>query len=190
MMAFQSRSFIKRKKQIGTFVVEFAVMATALAMVLAFCGDTVIRLSTKGKLDRLAYSAVTIIKERGALFEGVDFQTTNTAQFESLTDIVQNSLDRTLGSFSADRFGMALEVQTFNADGDPLTLITQQNSQDEGIECVPTTALDGSLSVVSSQGQQVSLYRVTVCYQTVNWFGALVGRDYGIVSSNAVSVGR
>lgn len=190
MIRRQTKSFLKAKQQTGTFVVEFAAMAIALGMVLAFCGDTIVRISTKGKLDRMAYSAVSIIKERTNLFDGNDFQTTDQQQFDDLSNIVKGSLSRTLFSFDPNMFGMALEVQKFDEEQNPLTLITQRNAEDEGIACTPSPVLDDTLSVTTSQGGKASIYRVTLCYQTINWFGAVTGREYGLVSSNAVAIGR
>ena len=184
----------KIKSQSGTFVVEFAVISFILALLIAFCGDLVVRLSTKGKLDRAAYSAVTVIKERTALFDQVDLHLLESddqsQQFSDLKDIVKGSLVRTLGtSFSAENFGMTLDVIGYSLDGQLMSAISFTLNEDEGISCEPAVAMNTLLSSLQLDSTP-SLYRVTLCYQTENWFGELLGKDYGIVSSNAMSVGR
>jgi len=182
------------KSQSGTFVVEFAVISFILALLIAFCGDLVVRLSTKGKLDRAAYSAVTVIKERTALFDQVDLHLLasdeQSQQFSDLKDIVKGSLVRTLGTgFSAENFGMTLDVIGYSLDGQLMDAVSFTLNEDEGISCEPAVAMNTLLSSLQLDSTP-SLYRVTLCYQTENWFGELLGKDYGIVSSNAMSVGR
>ena len=182
------------KSQSGSFVVEFAVISFILALLIAFCGDLVVRLSTKGKLDRAAYSAVTVIKERTALFDQVDLHLLESddqsQQFSDLKDIVKGSLVRTLGTgFSAENFGMTLDVIGYSLDGQLMSAISFTLNEDEGISCEPAVAMNTLLSSLQLDSTP-SLYRVTLCYQTENWFGELLGKDYGIVSSNAMSVGR
>lgn len=180
-------SYLHHSRIEGTFTVELGVMALAFSLIFAFCGDVVVRLSTKGKLDRMAYSAVTIIKERTALFDTNDFSNNDDAQFNSLVTIVSNSLKRTLGSFDETEFGMTLEV----ALSDGKTVISKTTKKtDEDITCEPAEALTSAIAVTKSDKTKTTLYRVTLCYQTENWFGALVDKDYGLVSTNAVSIGR
>lgn len=176
-------SLFARRKQSGTFAVEFAVLAFGLVFVFAFCGDVVMRLSTHGKLDRIAYSSVSMIRERTALFSGVDMTASDSTQFNDLWSIAQNSLQRVMGGYEAEKFGMVLEVLTFNDAGVAQPLITFTDSNDSN--CQVSNAL-GAIIADSA----TSLYRVTLCYQTDNWFGSLIGKDYGLVRSNALSVGR
>lgn len=177
-------SFVTRRKQSGSFVVEFAVLAVvALAALIVFCGDVVMRLSIHGKLDRIAYSSVSMIRERSALFSGLDMTAADTTQFNDLVIIAQNSFQRVMGSYDAEKFGMVLEVQTFDDEGVAQPLITFTDSDDSN--CQVNSAL-GAIIADSA----TSLYRVTLCYETDNWFGGLMGKDYKLVSSNALSVGR
>lgn len=202
------------KKQTGTFVVEFAVISFALALVIAFCGDVVVRMSLKGKLDRAAYSAMTIIKERTALFPNSSNlsdpsfltldNTQQKIQFDQLASIVKGSLQRTISSqaIKNEDFGMVLEVQNFLEQPDSKTYKLSDDTN--SLECKLGDGLAGFYSIdkdnnVATPKQDLSLnlkptlYRVTICYRTVNWYGKaldILAPDYAVVSSNAISVER
>ncbi len=172
----------------GTFMVEFSIVGVILALALVFCADTVIKLTVKGKLDRMSYSGVSIIKERTQLFNDSSFIITK-AQFDKSDKIIQNSLKRTMANFDSSKFGSLLEVQTYqtNASMTPKALITHKGGS---LTCSPPDALDPDLAVVTSWGRKTTLYRLTLCYDTDNWYGDLVGEDYKIVSSTSLMVGR
>ena len=206
--------FRSSKKQAGTFAVEFAVISFALALVIAFCGDVVVRMSLKGKLDRAAYSAVTLIKERTALFPNStnlsdsSFLALDDAQqktqFDQLASIVKGSLQRTISSqaINNEDFGMVLEVQNFLEQPDSRTYKLSEDGSN--LECKLSGGLAGFYSIdkdndVTTPKQDLdldlkpTLYRVTICYRTVNWYGKaldILAPDYAVVSSNALSVER
>lgn len=184
MIKPMKNQFVARSKQSGTFAVEFAVLAiVVLVALIGFAGDAVMRLSIHGKLDRLAYSSVSVIRERTALFSGVDMTASDSAQFNDLLVITQNSFQRVMGSYSADKFGMVLEVLTFDDEAVAQPLITFTDSVDSNCQ------VGSALSPVITDSA-TTLYRVTLCYEADNWFGGIMGKDYGLVSSNALSVGR
>jgi tight adherence protein F len=182
-------------KQLGVFSVEFALIAVFFSMLLVFSGDVIIKLSTKGKLDRLSYSLVNIIKERTALYNK-NFTITQ-GEMNDIYTIATNSLTRSMGNFKSTNFGIRVEQQTFTAqkndaqsvtytDDSPITINTGSQT------CSVAKSLDEltSLSVVSSRENKIALYRVTLCYETNNWFGKLVGGSYTTVSSSSVIIGR
>lgn len=187
-----SRRLRTNNSQRGTFVVEFAAISFALVLLMAFCGDLVIRLATKGKLDRMAYSAVTIVKERSALFAAEDFQlldgSVRQTQFDELHKIVEASLIRTMGSFNAQQFGMTLDVIGIG-ENDELVGVSYTLPDDQGIQCESSQSMQ-TLATALKLDTSPTLYRVTLCYETVNWFGGLLDEDYGMVSSHAISIGR
>lgn len=65
-----------KSKQRGIFSIEFAIVGICFSLLLAFSGDVIIKLSIKGKLDRLSYSLVNVLKERTQLY-GMDYQLTS-----------------------------------------------------------------------------------------------------------------
>lgn len=177
-----------RNSSQGSFMVEFSIVGLLFALALAFCVDAVIKMTVKGKLDRMSYSGVSIIKERTQLFNDSNFTVTED-QFEASDKIIQASLQRTMTNFDQSRFGSLLEVQTFqtNAAMTPDAIVKHEGG---GLKCSPATALDPGLAVVTSWGRKTTLYRLTLCYETDNWYGALVGEDYRIVTSSSLMVGR
>ncbi|RUM48906.1 MAG: hypothetical protein DSY85_16750 [Marinomonas sp.] len=187
-----SRRLRANNSQRGTFVVEFAAISFALVLLMAFCGDLVIRLATKGKLDRMAYSAVTIVKERSALFAAEDFQlldgSARQTQFDELHKIVEASLIRTMGSFNAQQFGMTLDVIGIG-ENDELVGGSNTLPDDQGIQCESSQSMQ-TLVTALKLDTSPTLYRITLCYETVNWFGGLLDEDYGMVRSHAISIGR
>lgn len=177
-----------KKASQGTFMVEFAIVGILFALVLAFCADVVIKMTVKGKLDRMSFSGVSIIKERTQLFDDSNFTITK-AQFDKSDKILQNSLQRTMTNFDKNKYGSLLEVQTYqtNAAMTPNTLIKYKGGS---LTCSPPDTLDTGLAVVTSWGRKTTLYRLTLCYETDNWYGGVVGKDYKMVSSSSLMVGR
>ena len=178
---------LKRKLH-GTFMVEFSIVGVAFSLILVFCADTVIKLTMKGKLDRMSFSGVSIIKERTQLFDDSNFTITKT-EFDKSDKIIQNSLKRTMTSFDSSKYGSLLEVQTFqtNSSMSANPLISYRGGS---LTCKAPNTLDANLAVVTSWGRKTTLYRLTLCYDTENWYGGLVGQDYKRVSSSSLMVGR
>ena len=174
-------------KQGGNFSVEFAIVGLFFGLMLVFSGDVIIKLSVKGKLDRLSFSLVNVLKERTQLY-GEDYKI-KPAEATSLQTIAEHSLGRTLGTFDNSKFGILVEELTFSAIGaanplNPFPLGSQS------CEVSKTLAELAYLSVVTSWNRQASLYRVTLCYETDNWAGSLLGTDFTTVSSSSVMIGR
>lgn len=182
-------------KQRGVFSVEFALIAVFFSMLLVFSGDVIIKLSTKGKLDRLSYSLVNIIKERTALYNK-SFTITQ-GEINNIYTIAANSLTRSMDSFKSANLGIRVEQQMFTIKKNNDQSVTYDDDSPITINagaqtCSVTKSLDEltDLSVVSSRDRKMPLYRVTLCYETNNWFGKLVGGDYTTVSSSSVIIGR
>lgn len=185
-------------KQSGTFSVEFAIIGVFFSIMLVFSGDIIIKLATKGKLERLSFSLVSILKERSALYGG-EFAPKNAvaeAEAKQLQAIAENSLSRTLGGWEASNFGILVEAQTYtqateNASAKANTL---QSYQKTGQVCLPIPTLDtlqSNLTVKTSWNRQASVYRVTICYLTDNWFERISGTSFNnLVQSSSVMIGR
>lgn len=176
-----------RANQRGNFTVEFAVIGIVFSFLLVFSGDVIVKLSIKGKLDRLSYSLVNVLKERTQLY-GEDYEITG-GEARALYNIAENSLVRTLSSYESARFGAFVEEQTFRDIDQPNRLNTFSiGTRRCAVERSLAQLTD--LSVVTSWGRQATLYRVTFCYETNNWIGDLLGEDFTTVNSSSVMIGR
>jgi tight adherence protein F len=173
------------KKQGGNFTVEFAMVGVFFSLLLAFSGDIIIKLSIKGKLDRMAYSAATIIAERTQLFDDTYIiDEASTGEGSKSYQIVLGSLTRTISSFDEDKFGYELDQITYDTSG-----TTQSPIFKKGIACDLSNPSSDML-ITTSWGRSLTLYQVTLCYTTDNWFGGLLGKNYSRVQSYAIAIGR
>jgi tight adherence protein F len=174
-------------KQKGTFAIEFAIVGLFLGILLMVTIDSTIKISTKGKLDRLSFSSVNLLKERTQLYN--ESYLTTQADANLVFDVVKSSFGRTLANFDSTKFGALIEEQTYQSDGTANTLVTYT----EGTNCQPSQTLssvEGDLSVVTSWGRQATLYRVTLCYETENLIANLLNAGFTTVQSSSVIVGR
>lgn len=173
------------KLQQGNFTVEFAIVGVFFALLLVFSADVVVKLAYKGKLERLSYSAASIMKERTEIY-GADhfpFEPGKPigAEATQLYDIVLASLKRTSGNFDAEKFGFQVRMVRENKNvRAPFT---------QGINCNNNQSLQ-PLDFVTTFGRHATLYEVTLCYETPSWYGHLIGEEFSRVSSRSISMGR
>ncbi|CAM3036238.1 tight adherence pilus pseudopilin TadF [Vibrio rarus] len=181
----------KNRAQAGNFTVEFAIVGVVFALLLVFTSDLVVKLATHGKLDRMSFSAVSILKERTQFSSQHDIVPLTPIEVDNVYRIVERSLARTVGNFDENKLGFVVEEQRFNSNGQALPLSTIHASM-HSAGCTLKQSLHSmqNLSLKSSWGRRFTLYRVTVCYQTENWFGDLVGKTFNSVSSSSVIMGR
>ncbi|PWI35230.1 ATP-binding protein [Vibrio albus] len=189
-------------RQKGTFAIEFSIVGLLLGVLLAFAQDAIIKISMKGKLDRLSYSAVSIIKERTQLYSGDtlasapgsddSFDLNNPMSGEHVTNIytvVENSMKRITGSFDEAKFGMRLEEQTYT-DNTPNTLVVY-NSGTLVCSVGQTLAdIEADLRITTTLERHPPIYRITLCYDTDNLVADLLSSGFERVSSTSVAVGR
>ena len=176
-----------KSKQRGAFAIEFALVGLFLGLLLMVAIDSTVKISTKGKLDRLSFSSVNLLKERTQLYG--ESYTTSQADADLVVDVVTNSFGRTIASFDSSKFGVLIEEQTYQSNGTPNAVVTYR----DGINCQPAQVLsviEGDLSVVTSWGRQATLYRVTLCYETENLLANLIDSSFSTVQSSSVIVGR
>ncbi|GAA4902412.1 tight adherence pilus pseudopilin TadF [Ferrimonas pelagia] len=195
MKEINSSSPISKRKLQGSFTVEFAIIAVVFSLMLAFTGDIVSKLSMRGKLDRLSFSAVGLLKERTQLYDSVD--ELNQEDVDKVHQLIKHSLRRTTASFDEQRLSAYVEEQLYNGTTPlPVRFYVPGTvaGQTAVATCLPSQSLDQrqqQLGVVTSWGRNARLYRVTLCYETGSWFGDLTGSDqYRYVASTAVIVGR
>lgn len=182
-------------RQQGVFIVEFALIAMFITTFLVFVSDMTASQTMHGQLQRLSYSGVNIIKERTQLYGGSGRMTAD--QAGQLFGVLKNSLTRTMNGFEPDRFGMHVEQLIFNDAGN----CNETGDDDDcGLEsfslgregCLPALVLQNrnELFLKTSWGNPVTLYQVTLCYQGVNWYGNLVGKDFSRLQSSSLMMGR
>lgn len=174
------------RKEQGNFTIEFALVAVFFSFVLMFAIDLVAKISMKGKLDRLSFSSVSILRERTQLFPDDGFDVSE-ADFHSLDTIIQDSLSRTLQGFNKEHYGSILEIQGFDQAGNPKVTTVYKGGR---YPCNLGQSFDQHLSFNTSFNRKATLYRITLCYQTSNFYGDLIGEDYRVVSSQSLTIGR
>lgn len=190
-----------RYRQQGAFSIELAVAAPLIAMILVFLTDMVIKQNLKGRLHVAAYSAVSIMKERVALYGEssdslADYNSKVTEeQATSMFALVKTTMERTATDLDLERMSYHLEQQKFELKGDELTPHPVVAFSAEGAsadECSPAVPLSKMTDLHFETGwsRPISLYQVTLCYKDNNGFGSLIGEDYSLVQANAIMPGR
>jgi tight adherence protein F len=165
-------------KQYGTFSIEVALVALALSLLLAFTADIVIKQSYKGKLDRLSFSMVSLLRERTQLY---DNNALTKPQVNNLHKIIIGSLKRTVEDFSEDKLSVIFEQVRFK-DKKPSGFFEQKFGS---IICGPTKKLSELvfLSPKTMRDRKLPLYQVTICYQAPSLLNDIFGlEDYSVKS--------
>ncbi|PMN71899.1 tight adherence pilus pseudopilin TadF [Enterovibrio norvegicus] len=180
-----------RKKQMGVFTIELAMILLAFSLIIVFSMDVVVKQTVKGKLDRLSYSLVSLLRERSQLFDGDESMTHDEAT-KSLA-LIERSLSSTMNTFDIQRLGMVIEQQRFDSNNNPIPPVANVHIFTLGsYSCEPeeplVTKID--LSPLSQFDNKLTLYQVSLCYRTDNWFGNLAGESFERVRSISLSFGR
>nr|PMI79656.1 ATP-binding protein [Vibrio lentus] len=175
-----------RSKQSGTFSVEFALLGVVFMTLLVMSGDIIIKLSMQGKLDRLSYSLVNVLKERTQLY-GTDVNTLTRKDAITFIRVARKSLSRTTENYKKDNLSGTFEMLTFDTNGQ--SKVTELK---RGGGCTLTENIQAleDLSMMTSWGRRATLYRVTLCYETDNWAGQLFNSDFTTVQSSSIMMGR
>ncbi len=172
------------------------MIAPVIAMVLVFATDMVGKQSLKGRMQVLAYSAVSVIKERVELYgetnaDAIDGKVLiDSNQATMVYNIVKDSMERTMIGFDDRKMGYAIEQ--YKVDGETNKVHHTTKLSDNNITCQPDKTLDKmkELHIKTSWNRPVSLYQVTFCYQDTNAFGDLIGGNYSMVKASAIMLGR
>lgn len=186
-MSVKSLNYSQR----GTFTVEFAIVGLIFSLLFVFSGDVIIKLAYKGKLDRLAYSLVNIVKERTQLYD--DSYSLTPANVTTVANIAEASLRRMITDFDSNKFGYVIEAVTFDASHRSTYQAFSSNVVgNSAIQCNTPNKLNQMmhLSKITTWGRPSTLYRVTLCYETANWIGDLLNMNFTRVESDAVMIGR
>lgn len=177
--------------QKGSFAIEFSLVAIFFAALFVFTQDVVIKQSIKGKLDRLSYSLVNIIRERTQLYASNTVIDLN--QANDILKIAKRSLNETMSNFDESKLGLAIEQQKFKENLSPSPIRANIESFTLGsYNCAPADPISSrvNLAPVSLLGRKVTLYQVTLCYQSENLYGNLIGETHELVRSSSITVER
>nr|WP_216607665.1 tight adherence pilus pseudopilin TadF [Vibrio tubiashii] len=162
------------------------MLGVVFSTMLIFTADIVVKLSVQGKLDRLSYSLVNVIKER-TQFYGKDNYDIDNKMVADIYKIATGSMQRTMGSYQASNVGGEFELLKFDLNGNPTAT---RISKGTGCSLAQTISQQEDLSMVTSWGRRATLYRVTLCYETDNWAGSLFNEEFTSIQSSSLMMGR
>ncbi|WP_108652557.1 tight adherence pilus pseudopilin TadF [Dongshaea marina] len=168
-------------KQKGVFSIEFAMVAFFMGLMLLFVKDSVIALSTRGKINRVSFSVVSLFKERTQLFTGTGENVDNN-EIDLLYLFIKQSLGRTINNFSESNLKVIFQQYGF-----PNRHQKWQRGS-AGYECKPKEA-GQDFSPITHNAQRRLLYQVTLCYKNEPFMGNTEIGD-AIVHSDAISLSR
>lgn len=193
-----------KKTMAGSFIIELAIVLVFASGFLVLLINHMIAFNHKGRLDRAAYSLVTVISERKQLFDGqlglcVVNDTCDSVALDAF-NLAAASLKRMNGSFDRSKLGMQFDeisMTTFTDENGDLVstlnpVITQRFgnssgcdfpgvsdvSEQKAIELLPLTRVN--LDFV-----RVPMYQVSLCYQIpLDLLGAPTGEFIHLVSTS------
>ncbi|MFV8413596.1 tight adherence pilus pseudopilin TadF [Vibrio owensii] len=171
-------------KQKGTFAIEFSIVAFVFAAVITFSMDVAVKLSHKGKIDRLSHSLVNVIRERTQLYSGVEQLTGIDA--DEIYQIAASKLEGSIPQFAPNLLGVNVEAAFYD---DTENFVSFKRGD---VECgVPHIKEDFVKHTVQREdGKRHPVYNVNICYSINNIFS--VG-DFGkttTIESESWAVGR
>ncbi|WP_026957746.1 tight adherence pilus pseudopilin TadF [Aliagarivorans taiwanensis] len=167
----------KRSAQRGSFAIELAFVMSFISLLFLFVMDLSQQLLTRGQLDRLSYSLVSVLKERSRFFvdDGVVRLSINNEDLLTLWRIAAPELD--------DASGMVIESAIAADSSQRLTTGVACRSNEQLHQAEMFTLL------VDEQGEPLPLYRVTICKQIPAWFDVTTEATHQLQASS-VMVGR
>ena len=191
-----------KRKQNGSFVSELAIFIIFLIGVFSIMVNHMIALSYKGQLDRLAYSASTIVAERKQLFNS-EISISNKGQEigPTLHKLIASSMKKMNKNFDKNKLSIRVEMielegssshssnVSFNFHSHSIYFPSAKRrnfpddfnlSKDDALKLLPMTIRD----------RYLPLYRVSLSYQIpFDLLGTLNGQSHRIISSS-FSFGR
>lgn len=177
----------------GVFTIEVAIIALFMSAVLVFTSDMVVKQSVQGMLDRMSYSAVSVLKERTQLYADANVVMTD-AQVDELNNIVRQSLKRTMANFELPRYSAFYQQFHFTNSGEQGAPTERRRGGVTDQTCQPPVRLSLTqaqrLSPITNEGRRADVFQVTLCYRTENWYGQLINKNFEWVSSTSVLIGR
>ncbi|CAM3513899.1 tight adherence pilus pseudopilin TadF [Parendozoicomonas haliclonae] len=171
-----------RQRQRGTFVIECALVLGVLVLLIGFTSDIISWQAVYARLQRMAHSGATLIRERELLFADREVLTNDDVQ--KLYQITRQSLTRTYGDFAPGQLGLYVEqVERQYPSGQWSSVAFHQGSP-----CRPARTLKGNSRLFPAD-QSLIIYQVTVCYPADSYYQALLGNG-GVLIASTLMPGR
>ncbi|MFV8433856.1 tight adherence pilus pseudopilin TadF [Vibrio owensii] len=171
-------------KQKGTFAIEFSIVAFVFAAVITFSMDVAVKLSDKGKIDRLSHSLVNVVRERTQLYAGVEQP--SDADADQIYQIAVASLEDSIPQFDPNKLGVNIDSGFYD---DTENFVSLKRG---GVECgVPHSKQDFiNHTVLKEDGTYHPIYNVNICYSINNIFSVGEFGKTTTIESESWAVGR
>ncbi|AIL32365.1 tight adherence pilus pseudopilin TadF [Basilea psittacipulmonis] len=169
------------RTQRASVSIEFVLIIFILCLLIGFVLDLVLLRSTEGKLDRVSYSVLNLIKERTA-FYGSE-QSASQATLEKDVQTIKPIAAYLLYGNAQAPIDMYVEVVSFKTPDETAVKtrrpVIDVYSKIGNSECVPAVPLDQLLkekqiAVYSEKNRFLPLYQVTVCAKQSSVFKGLI----------------
>ncbi|WP_339387776.1 tight adherence pilus pseudopilin TadF [Vibrio caribbeanicus] len=191
-----------KRKQNGSFLIELMLFIIFIIGILILMINHMIALNYKGQLDRLAYSASTILAERKQLFDGdIDISSREKNTASSLYTLVASSMTKMNKNFDKQNLSVKVEMIELKKPSGKLSN-TSFELQSYSVYAPSAKRHDFpndfklskeevlNLLPMTNRGRYLPLYRVSLSYQIpYDLLGSLNGESHRIISSS-FSFGR
>lgn len=173
---------INKGKQQGVATIELALISVFLVIILLFSCSVVLEITLKGKLDRVSFSAVNILKSNPNVLP------------IQIYKFISQSLTRSGLSCDKKNLLVRVEVLNLNEDSKNRCVYIGNNTnikENFGLTLKEKTHLDGINKLLVSQtswGQFVVLYQISVVYKFENLDINLFKNEW-FVRSNSITLG-
>lgn len=170
-------------------MIELCFVLSMLSLFLMFISDTAMQLLTRGELDRISYSLVSVVKERSRFFVDDENHPVWPVSKQEADDLREILARRTTSGFV-----VIVESAYEDALGD--TISNSFTSSGNGGQALAAACGQGTelaqsplfTQLANDSGVKLATYRVTVCQQSPNYFNP-TGQPR-VIQSSAVMVGR
>lgn len=178
----------------GVIIVEFVFVFFITALFIKILLSVTEYYSTIGKLDRISYSLVGIVRERTRLYND------NNELTQIQVNQIKQLADSMLVNSRSTETDLAIKIETIHFDHTESSAIedrhidnTKSFSFNTGV-CEPKKPLSEltQLSSFSHAGRWIPLYQVTLCLPATPWYSALFNREGNItpIKSSSIAIER
>ncbi|OVZ94332.1 pseudopilin [Yersinia kristensenii] len=159
----------------GAIIVEFVFVVFITTLFIKILLSVSEYYSTVGKLDRISYSLVGVVRERTRLYNNDNVLT------QAQVNEIKKLADSMLANSHYPQTDLAIKIETIHFRHTDSSEIENRHIDDEksfsfniGV-CEPDESLNelSQLSSFSLAGRWIPLYQVTLCLPTTPWYRVL-----------------